>query len=327
MTDRFRYRSFVVQALIVALLLAVIAVALAGIVPGSSRRLEHARVGWMAFGVLLEIVAIGAYAVLFHGVFSYGAYRVGRVRAAQIGTGELAGFVASPTGAGGPALRVWALLRGGMPFPEVMTRSVMHAWIFNIPYIAAAALLGAAAVFGAGVGHAETVVALAPAGLVVASVAGVIAAARLARRPARSTARWRLIARDMLEAVPRGVGQLPGRLRDPRLLPSAVAFCVCDCAVLVVAVHAAHGSAQVAVVALAYMLGQLGNALPLPGGVGGVEPLMLGVLTSSGVGLAVGAAAVVLYRLVSLGLQAALGAVALSTLIPAIQRARAAEAP
>ncbi len=45
-----------------------------------------------------------------------------------------------------------------------------------------------------------------------------------------------------------------------------------------VALHAAHGCALRGVIVLAYMLGQLGNALPLPGGVGGVggvETIML----------------------------------------------------
>ena len=76
----------------------------------------------------------------------------------------------------------------------------------------------------------------------------------------------------------------------------------------------------------AYMLGQLGNSLPLPGGVGGVEPVMLGVITSSGVDLGLGAAAVVLYRFVSLGVQSVAGAVAISTLIPALQRDRRGQA-
>jgi uncharacterized membrane protein YbhN (UPF0104 family) len=75
-----------------------------------------------------------------------------------------------------------------------------------------------------------------------------------------------------------------------------------------------HGSAPLGVVVLAYMLGQLGNALPLPGGVGGVEPLMLGVLTASGVNLGLAAAAIVLYRFVSLGIQAVAGAIAVATL-------------
>jgi uncharacterized membrane protein YbhN (UPF0104 family) len=54
---------------------------------------------------------------------------------------------------------------------------------------------------------------------------------------------------------------------------------------------------------------------------------MLGVLTGSGVNLGLGAAAVVLYRFVSLGVQAILGSVAVVTLIPALERHRAADAP
>lgn len=73
-------------------------------------------------------------------------------------------------------------------------------------------------------------------------------------------------------------------------------------------------------IVLAYMLGQLGNTLPLPGGVGAVEPAMVGVLTSSGVSLGLAAAAVVLYRFVSLGIQAVAGTVAVTTLVPALER-------
>lgn len=69
------------------------------------------------------------------------------------------------------------------------------------------------------------------------------------------------------------------------------------------------------------------DALPLPGGVGGIEPIMLGVLTASGVNLALGAAAVILYRFVSLGIQAAAGAIAVGTLTTALQRSPPAVAP
>jgi hypothetical protein len=47
---------------------------------------------------------------------------------------------------------------------------------------------------------------------------------------------------------------------------------------------------------------------------------MLGVLASSGVNLGLGAAAIVLYRFVSLGVQSVLGTVAIATLIPSLQR-------
>ena len=82
----------------------------------------------------------------------------------------------------------------------------------------------------------------------------------------------------------------------------------------VVVLTALHGAVAVA---LAYTLGQLGNALPLSGGVGGVEPLMLGVLTASGVDAGLAAAAIVLCRFVSLGLQALAGAIAVATLTTA----------
>jgi uncharacterized membrane protein YbhN (UPF0104 family) len=103
------------------------------------------------------------------------------------------------------------------------------------------------------------------------------------------------------------------------LLLAAVGYWAGDCGVLILAVHAAHGSAPVAIVVLAYMLGQLGNALPLPGGVGAVEPAMLGVLTASGVNVGLGAAAVVLYRFVSVGIQAAAAALAVTALVLALQ--------
>ena len=68
------------------------------------------------------------------------------------------------------------------------------------------------------------------------------------------------------------------------------------------AFQACGGAPAIGIIALAYMLGQLGNLLPLPGGVGGVEPLMLGIFVSSGV-------------------------VSVVTLVPAVRRERNARAP
>jgi uncharacterized protein (TIRG00374 family) len=114
--------------------------------------------------------------------------------------------------------------------------------------------------------------------------------------------------------------ELPARLRQPQLALAAIGYWAGDCSVLIAAFHAVRGSPPVSAIVLAYMLGQLGNALPLPGGIGAVEPAMLGVLTASGVSLGLGAAAVVLYRFISVGLQATAGTVAVATLVPALQR-------
>jgi uncharacterized membrane protein YbhN (UPF0104 family) len=157
--------------------------------------------------------------------------------------------------------------------------------------------------------------------VVAVALAGA-AALRTYARGRRGQPRTRLqeLGLAVMQAVPDGIGALPAAARRPGLLLGALAFWVGDCGVLVVAFHAAGGSASVGVVVLAYMLGQLGNTLPLPGGVGGVEPIMLGVMTASGIGLGLGGAAVVLYRLVSLGLQAIFGALAVTALVPALRR-------
>ena len=307
------------QLAVTAALLTGVAVVISGVVPGSGGRLRHLSGGWLAVEGVLELGACAAYAWLFHRVFSHPPYPVPRLRALQIGLGELAGFVITPTGAGGPALRVWALRRAGLPLRVVVTRSVVHGIALQLPYVIAAGALGLGALAGVGRGRAGTLLTLAPIGLVFAVIAIAAGATRLARRPARGTRRWQQIGRAVVQAIPDGLRETRERLpREPALLIAALAYWVGDCGALVLAFTAAHGSAPLAVIVLAYMFGQLGNALPLPGGVGGVEPAMLGVLTSSGVAVGLGAAAVVLYRFVSLGLQSVAGALAANRLIPAL---------
>jgi uncharacterized membrane protein YbhN (UPF0104 family) len=315
-----RVRTAVLQVGVVAALLAGVGFVIAGIVPGSGARLSHPAIGWIAVEVVVELVACGSYALLFHAVFSHGSLRLPFSRSAEIALGELGAFVVVPTGAGGPAVRFWALLRGGMPWRVVVIRSVVHTVVFNLPYIAAAVVLGAAVALGFGPGHASLAVSLAPLGVVLVTIAIAAAAAWYARtRRGEPHSRWQRLGREALLAIPAGVRELPARLREPRLLLGAVGYWAGDCGVLVVAFHAAHGSAPIGVVVLAYMLGQLGNTLPLPGGVGGVEPIMLGVMTASGVNLGLGAAAVVLYRFVSLGIQALAGTIAVVALAAALR--------
>ena len=67
---------------------------------------------------------------------------------------------------------------------------------------------------------------------------------------------------------------------------------------------------------------KLGNVLPLPGGIGGVEPLMLGIFVASGVDSGVAAAAIVCYRAIALGLQSVTGLVSVASLVPAVRRER-----
>jgi uncharacterized protein (TIRG00374 family) len=248
-------------------------------------------------------------------VFARPPVAIGARYSTGVALAELGGFAIVPAGVGGPAARIWGLRHAGMTWRTLGVRTVTHAPIFNAPYIAAALVLGIGVLVGAGPGHAPLAVALAPAGVVVGAflVFGAVAAAARARRLDRSTG-WRRRLREVLRVVPAGIQETPRVMRDPRAALGAVAYWAGDCAVLWAAFHAVGNVPPIGVIVLGYMLGQLGNALPLPGGVGGVEPVMLGVLTASGVGAGVGAAAIVCYRAISLGIQAALGAVAVATL-------------
>ncbi|HEX8977024.1 MAG TPA: lysylphosphatidylglycerol synthase transmembrane domain-containing protein [Solirubrobacteraceae bacterium] len=314
-----RRRTAVRVGLAIAVLGAA-AFALAGIVPGSSGRLAHLSVGWLVLAGLAEAVSLLAYANLFNVVFGPGEAGIGWLRSAQIALGELGAFVVMPTGAGGPILRVWALLASGMELSRLMVRSVVHAVVFNLPYILVALLLGLGVVLGLGPGRAPALVALAPIGVVALAAAGTVAASAYARRHrGERHGRFERLGFEMVSAIPAGVRETQGRLQDPRLLLSSVGYWAGDSGVLILAFHAVHGSAPLGVILLAYLLGQLGNAVPLPGGVGGVEPIMLGVFTASGVPLGLAAAAVVLYRFVSLGLQAAIGSLAAASLAPVLE--------
>lgn len=302
-------------------LLAAVGIVIGGLVPGSGRRIKDAAPGWIAAEIVLELLALTAYAVLFHGVFAEGPYKLSFLRSAQIGVGELGAFAVVPAGAGGPAVRIWSLIRSGMPFAIIMRRSVIHGAIFNLPYIATAIVLGIMAALGLGAGQAPLAVALAPIGVVIVAISVAVAATGFVRsHRGVPLTRWRRVGWEIIEAVPEGLRELPRSLRRPMLLVSAAGYWAGDCAVLIAAFHAVHGSAPLDVIVLAYLLGQLGTTLPLPGGVGGVEPIMVGVLTASGVSLGVAAAAVLLYRFVSLGLQTLTGAIAVGTLVPALQR-------
>ena len=62
------------------------------------------------------------------------------------------------------------------------------------------------------------------------------------------------------------------------------------------------------VLVLGYLIGQLGNLIPIPGGIGGTEGALIGIFALYGVNLTQATAAVLLYRLFALLVPAALGA-------------------
>jgi uncharacterized membrane protein YbhN (UPF0104 family) len=99
------------------------------------------------------------------------------------------------------------------------------------------------------------------------------------------------------------------RRRDPHLL-GAVAWWGFDIAVLWASFRAFSASPPIAVVVLAYFVGMIGNTLPLPGGVGGVDGGMIGAFSALGVDVEVAIVSVLAYRAFAFWLPTLPGAVA-----------------
>jgi uncharacterized protein (TIRG00374 family) len=66
-------------------------------------------------------------------------------------------------------------------------------------------------------------------------------------------------------------------------------------------------SPELALLWMAYLIGQLGNWLPVPGGIGGVELGLVGALVLYGLPALTATAAVLLYRVIELWIPAVLG--------------------
>jgi uncharacterized membrane protein YbhN (UPF0104 family) len=213
-----------------------------------------------------------------------------------------------------------------MPWRPLILRSISHGAILNLPYVLAAAVLGIGVSLHALPGHAPVLTALAPLGLVLAVVALAGVATWFAHGHADEDSRTITWVRSAAATIPAGLRDLVVVARRPLPVASAFGYWVGDCAALWAAFQAVGGRPALSVVILAYMLGQLGNTLPLPGGVGGVEPLMLGIFSASGVNLGLAGAAVICYRAIALGLQGILGVGAFVSLVGDVRHEASSDA-
>jgi uncharacterized membrane protein YbhN (UPF0104 family) len=136
-------------------------------------------------------------------------------------------------------------------------------------------------------------------------------ATRLARRPMRT----RIVA--AAEAVGEGVDEAVRlvKQRNPAILVGASAYLLFDVAMLGACFKAFGNDVPPAgVLLVAYLVGQLGSLIPIPGGIGGVDGGLIATLVLYGVDPADAAVAVIAYRGLLLTIPAALGLPALAIL-------------
>ena len=92
------------------------------------------------------------------------------------------------------------------------------------------------------------------------------------------------------------------------LLVGIVGYWAFDNAVLWATYHAVGSSPALSVILMGYLIGQLGGALPIPGGVGGIDLGLVGTLIVYGAPAQATVAAVLAYRLILFWLPLIVGA-------------------
>jgi uncharacterized membrane protein YbhN (UPF0104 family) len=278
---------------------------------------------WVAAATVFELLSFGGYVALLWLVGGRATPRLGLRESVQV---TLAGAAATrllPTaGVGGAALTLWALRRAGLG-ARAATRTLL-AFLVVLYSVFLGALAAAGALLAVGLAHGDGPLALSavPAGSAALAIAAGLALA--ARRPApaaaaigavsaatragRARARLRSGA-GILGAAVRDAATLV-RSADPRLV-GALAWWMFDAAVLWAMLEAFGAPPSLAVLVLAYFVGQVGNTIPIPGAVSGG---MVGVLLAFGVEADLALVSVLAYRSVAIWLPAPIGLAALGGL-------------
>jgi uncharacterized protein (TIRG00374 family) len=311
--------------LLIVLLVLVVVVAVVTLLPGLSglrSRLAHASPGWLVLGALLKVLSGFGYVAVFRMVF---CRRMSWRVSTQIGMSEFGANALLPTGgAGGLALGAWALKRGGMPGEEIAKRTVAFFLLTSLPNVLGVILIGLGLAVGVLGGESNLVLTAVPAAIALAAVVGTIAGGRLARRyerrkrdaGAREPSRRANAAVKTLAALADGVDESLALLREGNavLIAGLLAYLVFDVMILWAGFRALGSSPPIAILALAYLIGELGGLIPVPGGLGGVEAGLLGTLVLYHVSITSAAGAVLAYRAIALVVPAILGAIAFGAL-------------
>jgi uncharacterized membrane protein YbhN (UPF0104 family) len=285
-------------------------------------RIERGDTWWIAVGVALELASFAGYVVLFRSVFVSGQRQIGWRASYEI---TMAGLVATrlfaAAGAGGVALTAWALRRSGMESRLVACRMVAFIVLLYVIYAGSLLLDGLGLGTGLFPGGGSFAITILPA-IVAAVLFGLAGAmALLPGDLERRLAHWASGSGRLAHWVARAV-TVPAlaadgvrtaieliRSRDAGLL-GALAWWGFDITVLWAMFHAFGSPPPFTVIWMAYFVGMLGNLLPLPGGLGGVEGGMIGAFAAFNVDFNLAVLAVLSYRGISFWLPTFPGAVA-----------------
>jgi len=209
-------------------------------------------------------------------------------------------------GAGGLVLTAWALRRSGMRRRRVADTTLSFLILTYMPYVAALIVCGFGMRFGLFPGPDPFGLTVVPAVLALIALAIGFAFALVPTDLQRRLGGWagpgrlgRLAALAAHAPASASAGMRDAiahlRSRDPALL-GAVLYWTFQIFVLWAAFRAFGDAPPAAVLVQAFFVGMLGNLLPMPGGVGGVEGGLIAAFIAFDVDGGLAVVAVLVYR-------------------------------
>ena len=272
-------------------------------------RIEDGSPAWIGLAFVLTFGMFGGYVAMFRGVFGHEIpERIGWNESYLI---TMAGLAASRIfaagGAGGLVLQAWALRQAGLAKRVVADKTISFLVLTYCPYAAAVIICGFGLRVGILPGNAPFTMTVIPAviAVILVAIAGLmlLIPTDLQRRIDGFAKRTGVLGRiaQRLATIPAAssaglhdaIAHL--RSRDPGLL-GAILFWAFQIAVLWAAFQAFGEAPPTAVLIQAFFVGMLGNLLPIPGGVGGVEGGMIGAFAAFGVDAGLAVVAVLVFR-------------------------------
>jgi uncharacterized membrane protein YbhN (UPF0104 family) len=274
-------------------LLAALAVTLLASVPGLQgvlREIRHVNPIWLAVAILLELASDVSFVVLFRRFFDRLPAHASRELA---WTEQATGALLPGGGAGGLAIGGWLAHMAGAPVDWIVRRS--GGLFFLTSAVNGATVIGAGLALTLGVAGPHDFARAGLPGLLAAAGIASVAAMPLIVRSRPHTPRW-------IQGINAGVQDAEeSTFRTPswRLIGS-LGYLGFDIAVLWTCLHAVGDTTSVPALVLAYNIGYLANALPVPGGIGVLDAGLTGALVLYGASPTHAAAAVLVYHAIAL---------------------------
>jgi uncharacterized protein (TIRG00374 family) len=295
---------------------------------GLRARLSHANPVWLVLGAGLKVLSGLGYVAIFRMVF---CRRMSWRVSYQIGMSEMGANALLPTGgAGGLALGAWALKRGGMPTAEIALRTAAFFMLTSVANVVGVVVIGVGLAVRVLPGETSLALTLLPAAIAAAAIVGSLLAGRssaglhrrLDRIEANEYSRRSTLVLKTLVAVADGVNEAVALLREGNawLIGGILAYLVFDVMILWATFRAFGASSPLAILGMAYLIGELGGLIPVPGGIGGVDAGLVGTFVLYNVPIIAAASAVLAYRAIALWVPAILGSAAFVSLRRTLRR-------